>query len=133
MFGSSGQNSGNAELRAVEHATGKVAWSRPGLQRTTLLWVDDHLVVLGERGDLLLVRATPDSFQQVADLLPKARGKLLNPPAWSPPALADGVLFVRGKDRLLALALNPVRSSPEAGEPKAEDAADNAAEQPPAH
>jgi len=67
LYGSSGEGSGAAELRAVEYETGKIAWSRPGLGRSTVLFVDGHLVVLTERGHLMLVEAT------------------LKNPTWSPP------------------------------------------------
>ena len=100
LYGSSGQSSGEAELRAVEHATGKIAWSQAGLDRVTLLWVDGHLVVFSERGRLLLVEATPEKYKLVADATPRLRY-----PAWSPPALSDGVLYLRGKDRLAAFEL----------------------------
>ena len=40
LYGSSGQSSGEAELRAVDYETGEVHWSVPGLGRASLLWVD---------------------------------------------------------------------------------------------
>lgn len=109
VYASSGRNSGDAELRAVELATGRVAWSRPRLSRSTLLWVDGHLLVLTEYGKLLLVEATPERYREVADLTPTDdRGRpLLQYPAWSPPALSHGLLYLRGKGRLLCLELIP--------------------------
>ncbi len=111
LYGSSGRNSGDAELRAVEHATGRVVWRQPGLARSTLLLVDDHLVVLTEYGRLLLVRPTPERYTQVADLTPRneAGQPLLQYPAWSPPALNAGLLYLKGKGRLVALELIPPR------------------------
>ncbi|MEM8933425.1 MAG: PQQ-binding-like beta-propeller repeat protein, partial [Acidobacteriota bacterium] len=46
IYASSGQSTGEAELRAIDHATGKVRWRVPGLGRSTLLYADEHLVVL---------------------------------------------------------------------------------------
>lgn len=111
LYASSGRNSGDAELRAVELATGRVMWKQPGLTRSTLLMVDGHLIVLTEYGQLLLVRPTPERYVEVADLTPRnASGKTLLPyPAWSPPALADGLLYLKGKGRLIALELIPQR------------------------
>ncbi len=110
VYVSSGEKSPNAELRAVDWATGEVYWSTPRLSRVQLLWVDDHLVVLSEVGDLLLVRATRESYRQVARLrLRAAVGSrdldLLRYPAWAAPVLAQGVLYVRGRGRLAALEL----------------------------
>jgi outer membrane protein assembly factor BamB len=109
LYGSSGRGSGDAELRCVEHRTGEVKWSEPGLSRSTLLRVDGHLVVLTEYGRLLLVRPTPERFHLVSELeLQDAKGRtLLRHPAWNPPILSHGLLYVRGKDRLVALELIP--------------------------
>jgi len=105
LYGSHGEGSGEAELRAVEYKTGKVAWSKAGLGRATLLYVDGHLVVYTERGRVLLVEATPERYHVVADATPKASRPLLEYPAWSPPVLSRGVLYLRGKDRLAAFEL----------------------------
>ena len=107
LYGSHGEGSGDAELRAVEYDSGKVAWSKPGLGRVTLLHVDGLFVVYTERGRVLLVEATPERYHVVADATPKASGPLLEYPAWSPPVLSRGVLYLRGKDRLAAFELIP--------------------------
>jgi outer membrane protein assembly factor BamB len=120
LYASSGRNTGDAALRCVEHATGKVRWSESGLTRSTLLYADGHLMVLGEYGTLRLVRATPASYQLVAEAdlhavrskLPAADGPprevpLLSYPAWNAPVLSHGLLYLRGKDTLIALELIP--------------------------
>ncbi|MCG8462541.1 MAG: PQQ-like beta-propeller repeat protein [Holophagales bacterium] len=109
LYGSSGRAGGSSDLRAVELATGEVLWAQPGLRRATVLYVDGHLVVLGEYGELVLVKADPERHVRVADWTPKdAQGDpLLRFPAWNAPILAQGILYVRGKDRLLALELIP--------------------------
>ena len=68
---------------------------------------------LTEGGDLIVVRATPERFDQVAEIPlvgePPAPGaekpKLLNYPAWAAPILAHGLLYVRGSDRLVCIEL----------------------------
>ena len=112
VYVSSGEKSPNAELRAVDWATGEVHWSQSRLARTQLLYVDGHFVVHSEVGDLLLIRATPESYQQVGHVRLQAEvdGRtvdLLRYPAWAAPVLAHGVLYVRGRDRLAALELIP--------------------------
>ncbi len=99
------EGSGETELRAVEYETGKVAWRRSGLGRSTVLFVDGHLVVLTERGHLMLVEATPKEFKLVADA--PGTAEVLKNPTWSPPVLSRGVLYLRGKDRLVAYELIP--------------------------
>ena len=113
LYGCSGEASGEAELRAVKLASGEVAWRRAGLGRSTALLVDGHLIVLTEKGELLVVRATPDKYDEVSRVKPgDANGPLLEPPAWNPPALARGLLYARGKRKLVCFDLR----RPAAGE-----------------
>jgi hypothetical protein len=116
FYASSGQSTGQAELRCIEHLTGRVVWSQPGLGRSTVLYVDGYLLVLGEYGELRLLRATPERFDLVAkeDLskrrVPKVGGgnrPLLEYPAWNAPSLANGRLYLLGKDTLVSLELIP--------------------------
>ncbi len=106
LYGASGRHTGNAELRCVELATGKVAWSEPDLSRASLLYVDRHFVCLTEYGELLLLRVNPKKFDLVSRSKPvdPATGRpLLQYPAWAAPILSHGLLYVRGDDRLLCL------------------------------
>ena len=117
LYGSSGEKSGEAELRCVEWATGKVRWRKPGLSRASALWIDGHLIVLTEYGRLLLVEATPLAYRELADVTLQAeiggrRRPLLRHPAWHAPVLSRGVLYLRGADRLVALELVPARQRP---------------------
>ncbi len=107
LFGCSGRHEGNAELRALDFETGKVRWREPGLGRTSMLSVEDKLLVLGERGNLHLLLADKDKFTELARLDPvDANGRpLLRYPAWAAPVLSHGLLYVRGRDRLVCLEL----------------------------
>ena len=90
--------------------------------RCCLLWVDEHLVCLAEDGTLRLVRARPESYEVVATATIRERRQqggggegtsrpLIRYPAWSAPVLAHGLLYLRGKDRLVCLELIPSGSS----------------------
>ncbi|HEX3872257.1 MAG TPA: PQQ-binding-like beta-propeller repeat protein, partial [Pirellulales bacterium] len=108
LYGSSGRHPNAAELRCVELATGKVKWSEPGLMRSSLLYVDGHLICLGEQGELYLLRATPEKFDKISHVTLSQNGtRLLKAPCWAAPILAHGLLYVRGKDRLVCLDLIP--------------------------
>lgn len=111
VFGSSGSGSGDAELRAVEWATGDVKWSQEGLGRSTILWVAGHLIVLTERGRLLVVEASAEAYRVISDSTPLTNGSdgdpLIGFPAWNAPVLSHGLLYVRGKDRLACFDLRP--------------------------
>jgi outer membrane protein assembly factor BamB len=107
LYGCSGRHSGNAELRCVELATGKVMWSKPGLTRSSLLYADGHLICLTEYGQVLVLKATLEKFESVGVWVPQdeAGEHLLEYPAWGAPILSHGLLYIRGKDRLLCVEL----------------------------
>ena len=76
-----------------------MASPRGEIGRPTFLMAEGHLIVLGERGDLVLVKVDPAAYRQ------KARVRLLDGPCWAPPALANGLLYVRNETRLVCLDL----------------------------
>jgi outer membrane protein assembly factor BamB len=107
LYASSGQHANAAELRCVSWATGEVKWREPGLGRSSLLYVDGRFVCLSEEGTLRVLRATPERYEVLSDITPKnPQGEpLLSYPAWTAPVLSHGLLYVRGKDRLVCLEL----------------------------
>jgi outer membrane protein assembly factor BamB len=116
LYASSGRHTDEAELRCVELKTGKVRWSEPGLTRCSLLYVDGHFVCLAEYGKLYLIRATPEKFDLVASAVIQDAGEnasifgptsLIQYPAWAAPVLSHGLLYIRGKNRLVCLELIP--------------------------
>ena len=115
VYASRGRHRGNAELRCVELATGNVRWRRPGLGRASLLYADGHLLALSEDGTLRLIEATPEAYREIAavDLsaLEVSLGgeprPLLREPAWNAPVLSHGLLYLLGRDTLVALDLRP--------------------------
>lgn len=118
LYGSSGRHLSNAELRCIEWKTGKVQWSVPGLTRMSLTYIDGHLLCLGEEGLLLLIKANPEKFEQVAkmDLMPPRFGprgegstaaSLGMDPFWAAPVISHGKLYTRGNGKLTCLELIP--------------------------
>ncbi|HZV05439.1 MAG TPA: PQQ-binding-like beta-propeller repeat protein [Gemmataceae bacterium] len=114
VYGCSGRHTEEAELRCVELATRKVMWRKRGLTRTSLLLVDNHFICLGEDGILRLLKANPDKYEELSSVElrePRADGNpgepLLAEPCWAAPILSHGLLYVRGRDRLVCLELIP--------------------------
>ena len=110
LYGSSGRHTNNAELRCIEWKTGKVMWSKPGLTRASLLYVDGHFVCLSEDGVLRLIKATEKGYVLVAEAVVREKPdgpELIKPPAWAAPILSHGLLYLRGDDRLVCLRLIP--------------------------
>jgi outer membrane protein assembly factor BamB len=123
LYGSSGRNAGDAVLVCADWKTGAVRWSEAGLGRSSLVSADGHLIVLGEFGDLVLVKATPDAYVEVSRtrlvaaaidthnttrrVLQEGGFELLVTPCWAAPVIAHGYLYVRGQGRLVCLDLLP--------------------------
>ena len=103
LYASSGRHTNEAELRCIELATGKVQWREPGLGRTSLLMIDGHFVCLSEEGVLLLLKVNPRKYEEVSRWEPRE----LEYPCWAAPILSHGLLYLRGKDRLLCCELIP--------------------------
>ena len=108
LYACSGQRPNGAELRCVELKTGKVMWSQRVDERASLLWVNDSFIYLGEYGRLMLLKCTPEKLEiisQVPVLRDENGRQLVKYPAWAAPVLADGYLYIRGKDRLICFDL----------------------------
>ncbi len=110
LYGCSGRHDFNAELRCVEFETGKVMWTQRGLSRTSLLMVDGHFICQAETGPVLLLKVNSNRFEPVSVMeltVPGTDTPLLDEPCWAAPALAHGLLYLRGKDRLVCVELIP--------------------------
>ena len=87
-------------LACVDAATGELQWKGGRYGYGQLLLAGGHLVVLTERGDLALVRATPAGHQEVA------RSPAISGKTWNVPALAEGRLLVRNARQMAAFDLS---------------------------
>ncbi|MEM1177585.1 MAG: PQQ-binding-like beta-propeller repeat protein [Acidobacteriota bacterium] len=88
-------------LAAVDLESGERAWKggRYGSGQLVLLAASDALLVLSEQGDLALVRATPDGYEELAKV-PALDGK-----TWNHPTVAGDVLIVRNAEEMVAFRL----------------------------
>jgi outer membrane protein assembly factor BamB len=107
VYGFAGRHESDAELRAIELATGKVHWSVPSLLgRGSMLKVGSQFILWGERGHLLVRELRPDSPPELPDS-PRSTRPLLSYPCWTPPALAGGFLYLRNEEKIIAIDLRP--------------------------
>ena len=107
LYGCSGRHAQGSELRCVKLESGEVMWSLRTDERATLLYVDGYFVGLGEYGTLMLIRANPKKPEVVSRVrITDEQGQeLIGYPAWAPPVLSNGFLYIRGKERLVCLDL----------------------------
>jgi len=87
-------------LACIDGATGKLQWKGGRYGYGQLLLAGNHLVVLTERGKLVLVKASPDSHQEIASFNAIA-GK-----TWNVPAIDGGRLLVRNTREMAAFKLS---------------------------
>lgn len=102
VYGSSGRHENEAELRCIELATGKVVWREKGLERCSLTQIDGHFLCMTERGKLLLLKINPRKFEKVAEWETD-----FDYPSWAAPVVSYGLMYIRGKDRLMCAELIP--------------------------
>ncbi len=94
------QDTGRPAFRCVEWATGQVRWSQERFGAGTVTLAGNRLYLLHEDGRLLMANASPDRFKilQEAQILPSG--------VRAHPAIADGRLYARSKDKLVCLDLS---------------------------
>ena len=66
-----------------------------------MLLASGHLVITTERGDVVLVKATPESHQEVA------RFSAIHGKTWNTPAIDDGRLLVRNEREMACYRIAP--------------------------
>ena len=103
IYGCHGRHESGADIRCLDAKDGRVAWKSPrGLGRSTLLMVQEHIIVLGERGHVALLEVTPNAYTEVS-----RRKNVLGHPAWAPPVVANGLLYLRDEHQVVCLDLRP--------------------------
>ena len=86
----------NSVLKCIVAATGEEKWKQSGFGHGSLILADGHLIVLSERGKLLLVEATPAGYRE------KGSSQPLSGKCWTAPTLANGRLYIRNEEELVA-------------------------------
>ncbi len=102
LYGIDGrQDGGTCRLRAIEPKTRKIAWTVDDFGTGNLILADGKLVVMKTAGELVLARAAPAKFEQLA------AAKIFEMTVQPLPALAGGLLYVRDTRTLKCLDLRP--------------------------
>jgi outer membrane protein assembly factor BamB len=99
LYGFHGRQEFGPVFRAVDLQSGKVLWSTGRFGAGSVTLAGNRLVIMRESGELILAAASPKSFQQIA------AAQILTATVRAYPALADGVLYVRNDNTLIAVDL----------------------------
>jgi len=99
IYGFDGRQEYGPNLRCIDLKTGKIRWSEDHFGAGTVTLAEKNLLILKETGELLLSPAMPDGFK------PMARAQILPNSVRAYPAVADGFLYARSKDKLVCIDL----------------------------
>ncbi len=97
VYGGHGPNRG--EPTCIDLATGELMWQErsPARGSASVIYADGHLVFRYDRGEVLLIEATPDEL--------KIKGHFQAPeddgPAWAHPVIHQGKLYLRHANLLM--------------------------------
>ena len=104
IYGSSGRHESEADVRCIDAKTGTVKWIVPRTRRTTMTKIDGHLLMLSEDGTLTLAKLNAEKFEKVA-VWEERNNEDLASPCWAPPVVARGLVYLRGKGKLICCEL----------------------------
>lgn len=87
-------------LVCLDPQTGERRWKKGRYGNGQLLLINDQLLIISERGAVVLVAADPESFREMTQF-----PALDYPKVWNPHALARGVVYVRNHEEMAAYDL----------------------------
>ncbi|HYE30860.1 MAG TPA: PQQ-binding-like beta-propeller repeat protein [Methylomirabilota bacterium] len=90
LYGAAGNS-----LLCLDFLKGDVKWEDRSIGAASLLFANGHLYLRGENGEVALVEATPQGYQEKGRFAPPEPPNRGNSKAWAYPALANGRLYVR--------------------------------------
>jgi outer membrane protein assembly factor BamB len=104
LYAFNGEARHTTDFRCFHLSSGEVKWASKDPAFGSLICASGKLIVLSEKGELLLVEPSPVEFK------PLARAHVLDGLCWTPPALADGRLYARNaRGDLVCLELRTKR------------------------
>jgi len=89
IYGFDGQVGGGGKLTCLDLATGEKKWSQGGMGTGSLMIADGKLIILGERGKLVIAEASPEGYKELAS------AEILTGKCWTTPVLANGRIYAR--------------------------------------
>jgi outer membrane protein assembly factor BamB len=98
VYASSG-DFGPAPFTAIDVKTGQVLWRNRSLARATAVLAGKQLILLDEDGNLALATLSPEGMTI------NSKVELLKGSAWTVPTLVGTTLYVRDRQRVMALDL----------------------------
>jgi outer membrane protein assembly factor BamB len=95
LFGFDGRQEQTPAFSCADWKTGKLLWRKENFGAGCVLIAGEHLLMLMETGELILADADGGAYKELQ------RAQILGSGGRAYPALADGFLYARGKDKLV--------------------------------
>ena len=89
IYGINGDAGYAGGVTCVDFATGALKWTEKSAGTGALMAAGKRLIVQGDKGELIIADASPDSFK------PIARAQVLGGKCWTAPVLANGRIYCR--------------------------------------
>jgi len=82
---------------SAEYATGKILWQAESVGAGAVMFAEGRLYVHGENGNVALVEATPEGYQEKGRFTPpdQPKQRANRESAWTYPVVANGRLYIR--------------------------------------
>lgn len=95
-------------FRCLDWSTGKVCWSTDQVGHASVLVADGKLLLVNDTGSLILVRADPMEYHELARTQLFADDEI----CWTPPTLWQGRLFVRSPSQAMCVYVGHPEKAP---------------------
>jgi outer membrane protein assembly factor BamB len=82
----------DSRLRCLDWGTGDVKWTQRGLGKGSLMLADGKLIIMSDKGKLVISEASPDGFKELAGV------KILSGLCWTVPVLSNGRIYCRNHE-----------------------------------
>lgn len=89
----------NDKFKCININTQEEKWVTRGFGKGSAIYADGFIILLSEKGKLVLIQATPEKY------IEKASAQMLKGRSWTVPTLANGRLFIRNQGKILAIKM----------------------------
>jgi len=89
----------NATLKCLSAENGELMWAKRGFGKGSIVVSGDHLLVLGDKGKVALVKADPAEYHESGSY------QALEGKSWTAPSMTGGRLYIRNLTEMTCLDL----------------------------
>ncbi len=88
-----------AAVRCISAETGEAKWTKRGYGKGALMMVDGKLVIISDKGKLIIVEATPEKYTELATV------QAVDGKSWTAPSFNNGRIYVRNLTQMACYSI----------------------------